>query len=119
MLLSAPRGKSEEKQQTAFFGSTRATPQTCAVAPYRSKAFAAERVPRGCRLERVEIELNSRILAQLMLHPVPGVGPGRLVRVFAPRVLDHLLVGASEGSAGKLVHGFGNPILAVGVIHPI
>src|SRR6266851_8574194 len=49
MLLSAPRGKSEEKQQTAFFGSTRATPRTCAVAPYRSKAFAAERVHERLR----------------------------------------------------------------------
>src|SRR5260370_41092381 len=49
MLLSAPRGKSEEKQQTAFLGSTRATPRTCAVAPYRSKAFAAERVHERLR----------------------------------------------------------------------
>lgn len=65
--------------------------------------------PPGVRSERIEIKLSPRILAQLVLHPVRGIGQGVLVRVLAHSAFHHLVVYASNCPAGKLVHGFRNP----------
>src|SRR5215472_15845182 len=73
----------------------------------------------GMRSEGVEIKLNSRILAQLMLHPVRSVRHRGLVRVLCHSMLYHLLIYASHNPTRKLVHGFGKPILAVGVVDPV
>src|SRR5437899_12174939 len=54
-----------------------------------------------------------------MLHPVRSVRHGGLVRVLCHRTLDPLTVSASNNPARKLVHGFRNPLLAVGVVDPI
>src|SRR6266516_5147971 len=64
----------------------------------------------GMCSESVEIELNSRILAQLMLHPVPGVRQRIFVRLLCQRLL-HQLAFSDSSPAGKLVPGFGNPLL--------
>ncbi len=78
-----------------------------------------EHDPLGERLERSEIKLNPWILAQLVLHPVRGIGLGVLVRVLAHRAMHQLVVYASKCPAGKLVHGFRNPLLPVGVVDPV
>src|SRR5258706_16062813 len=170
MLLSARRRKSEKKQQPAFWGSTRATPRICFVLPYRSKAFAAERVQERLRklggerqeaevaareiddlaaqllcqdLVRLirhlivgvttpyqhdllsvrckcrEIKLSTWVLPYLMLHPVASIGQGVLIRVLAHRALQDLVIKATEDSAGKLVHGCGNSLLARGLVDPV
>src|SRR5258708_31355511 len=67
-------------------------------------ASPCEHNPPCKRLECVKIELNSRILAQLMLHPVRSVRHGGLVRVLCHSTLYHLTVDTSNNRARKLAH---------------
>src|SRR5260221_10298573 len=59
------------------------------------------------------------ILAQLMLHPVAGVGKKSVTCVLTSDTLHHLAISASQDPFSKLALRDGDPLLAGGLIDPI
>src|SRR5690349_7980376 len=69
--------------------------------------------------KRRQIQRRPWILAQFVFHPVRGIRLEELVCSLAHREREHLMINSAKNLARKLMHGFGNPMLAEGVVDPV